>query len=207
MAILAGVYPYLMWRLTRSHVAGLAAPLLVIVSFRVLDARGFYWVPAWTIALCLPWLWLLARRRAVSLVAMIVIGAIAGVTDTFRSGTGLGILVAAAVVSVAATAPWRARFAGVILAVVAYVCMSTGVLDLAYQARAARMGSRPIADHGVAGVTKWSDPTGHPFWHTVYIGLGVIPNRYGIAYDDSVAIAYVHKIDPSAQYLLICRVK
>lgn len=201
MAMLAGVYPYLMWRLTRSRLAALAAPMIVIVSFRVLDGQGFYWVPAWAIALSLPWLWLLARRRSAPLAAMITIGAIAGVTSTFRSHTGLGILVAAAVVSIAASASWRARAAAVILVAAAYLCMSTGVLDLAYQARATRMGSRPIADYGVAGITKWSDPTGHPLWHTVYIGLGVIPNRYGIYYSDSVAAAYVHKIDPTAQYL------
>jgi hypothetical protein len=201
MAILVGVYPYLMWRLTRSRVAALAAPLLVIVSFGVLSGEGFYWVPAWAIALTLPWLWLLARRRSVPLTSLIAIGAIAGVTSTFRSSSGLGILAAAAVVSIAATAPWRARTAGVILAVAAYLCMSSGVLDLAYQARAARMGSSPIYDYGVAGITKWSDPTGHPLWHTLYIGLGVIPNRYGISYSDSVAVAYVHKIDPAAAFV------
>ena len=204
MAIIVGIYPYLMWRLTRSRLAGLAAPVIVIVSFRVLNGDGFYWVPAWTIALTLPWLWLLARRRSAPLAALIAIGAIAGVTSTFRSGSGLGILVATAVVSIAATASWRARAAGVILAAAAYLCMSTGVLDLAYQARAARMDSRPIADYGVtgeAGITKWSDATDHPLWHTVYIGLGVIPNRYGISYSDSVAAAYVHKIDPTAKYV------
>lgn len=201
MAILVGIYPYLIWRLTRSRLAALVAPLLVIVSFTVLDRRGFYWVPAWTIALTLPWLWLLARRRSAPLASLVAIGAIAGVTSTFRSGSGLGILVAAAVVSIAATASWRTRTAGVIVIAAAYLCLSTGVLDLAYQARAARMGSRPISDYGVAGVTKWSDPTGHPFWHTVYIGLGVLPNRYGIYYEDSVAAAYVHKIDPAAAFV------
>jgi hypothetical protein len=201
MAILAGTYPYLMWRLTRSRLAGLAAPLIVIVSFRVLDGQGFYWVPAWTIALCLPWLWLLARRRSAPPGALIAIGALAGVASTFRSGTGLGILVATAFVSLAATGSWRARATGVIVVAAAYLCMSTGVLDLAYQARATRMGSHAITDYGEAGITKWSDPTGHPLWHTVYIGLGVIPNRYGIYYSDSVAAAYVHKIDPTAQYL------
>jgi O-antigen ligase len=200
MAILAGIYPYLMWRLTRSRLAGLAAPLIVILSFRVLDGQGFFWVPAWAIALSLPWLWLLARRRSAPLGALIAIGAVAGVTSTFRSHTGLGILVAAAVVSIAATASWRARAARLILVAAAYLFMSTGVLDLAYQARAARMGSHAIADYGEAGITKWSDPTGHPLWHDVYIGLGVIPNRYGISYRDSVAFAYVHKIDPTAKY-------
>ncbi len=37
---------------------------------------------------------------------------------------------------------------------------------------------------------------GHPLWHTIYIGLGYIPNRYGLAYDDNVALDRVAKVAP-----------
>lgn len=201
MSALASIYLYLIWRLTRSRLAALCAPILVIFASHVLDGGGFYWIPAWTIALTLPWLWIVIRERSAILINVTLIGALAGVTSTFRSGTGLGPLAAAIVVAVIASSGWRRRSAGIVLAILAYVALSTGVLAIAYQARAARMASYPLNIAGQGGITKWSDPAGHPFWHTAYIGLGVIPNRYGITYDDRVAAAYVHRVDPAAPYV------
>jgi hypothetical protein len=40
----------------------------------------------------------------------------------------------------------------------------------------------------------------HMFWHSIYIGLGVVPNKYGIIYRDSSAMNYVHRTDPTARY-------
>ncbi len=40
----------------------------------------------------------------------------------------------------------------------------------------------------------------HPFWHSVYIGLGYLPNQYGIEYRDGVAAAKVASIDPKVAY-------
>ena len=41
----------------------------------------------------------------------------------------------------------------------------------------------------------------HPFWHSVYIGLGFIDNPYVDTYLDEVAIEKVKSIDPSARFL------
>jgi hypothetical protein len=38
----------------------------------------------------------------------------------------------------------------------------------------------------------------HPFWHTVYIGLGFITNDLGLSYSDAVAINKVRSINPLA---------
>lgn len=201
MAVLAGVYPYLIWRLTRSRIAAIFAPIFLVGATSVFDAQGFYWVPAWTIVLAMPWLWMVHKTRSRVILSVTIIGALAGLTSTFRSGTGIGPLVAAVLVGLLVTVGWRERSRVVILAVLAYLAMSTGVLDVAYQARAARMAAYPLNVSGSAGITTWSDPSGHPFWHTAYIGLGVIPNRYGIAYEDQVAAAYVRRIDPTAPYV------
>jgi virulence-associated protein VagC len=201
MALLVGSYPYLMWRLTRSRLAALIAPILVLVSFSVADWQGFYWVPEWALAVTVPWLLFLARNRSASLRSVIAIAAIAGVAGTFRANTGLGILVALGIVVWVATISSRMRIIATLLAVGAYLVMGSGILDLAYQARAKHMGHRPIYGYGIAGFTNWSDRGGHPFWHTVYIGLGVVPNHFGISYSDSVAAAYVHSVDPNAAFV------
>jgi len=43
--------------------------------------------------------------------------------------------------------------------------------------------------------------TGHPFWHSIYIGFGFLSNDYGIQYLDQIAIEKVRSIAPSAKYL------
>jgi hypothetical protein len=41
-------------------------------------------------------------------------------------------------------------------------------------------------------------PFQHLFWHPVYIGLGIRPNKYGIEFSDDCAINKVKSIDPNA---------
>lgn len=41
---------------------------------------------------------------------------------------------------------------------------------------------------------------GHPFWHSVYIGFGYLPNPYGLQYADEVAAAKVASVDPKIPY-------
>ncbi len=43
-------------------------------------------------------------------------------------------------------------------------------------------------------------PDHHPLWHSVYIGLGYLPNSYGIQYNDSVAAQKVTSVDPKIVY-------
>ncbi len=40
----------------------------------------------------------------------------------------------------------------------------------------------------------------HVVWHNIYIGLGFIPNKYGIRYDDSIAGEKAMSISPSVAY-------
>lgn len=41
----------------------------------------------------------------------------------------------------------------------------------------------------------------HPFWHTIYIGLGYLSNNYGLVYLDECAMLRVAKINPNVAYL------
>ncbi|MFN3385096.1 MAG: hypothetical protein ACK42Y_00720 [Candidatus Thermochlorobacter sp.] len=40
----------------------------------------------------------------------------------------------------------------------------------------------------------------HPFWHSIYIGLGFLSNDYGLAYKDEVAEKKVRQVAPHAEY-------
>jgi hypothetical protein len=41
----------------------------------------------------------------------------------------------------------------------------------------------------------------HPFWHSVYLGFSVVPNKYVTGYQDELVFEKVRSIAPSTQYL------
>ena len=198
---MVALYPYTIRRMSGSRIAAALSPVFVLLCFRFLTDDSFYWIPAVTVAVCLPWLLTFARERTAPLGPLVVIAAVAGVTEIFRADTGLGLVIGCIALTMLTPATWRRRAGGAALIALAYIGLSSGVLSLAFQVRGERMQGYPLHTNGEAGVTSWSDPSGHPFWHTVYIGLGVVPNRYGITYSDSVAAAYVRSVDPSAPYV------
>ena len=194
-------YPIAVRRLTGSRFAALLSAPLFILCFRYVFTDGFYWVPGLLVALCVPWLLILARERRAPWPPLVAIAILAGLSSIFRSQTGLGMLIAAVLVCGLAAGPRRRRLLSVALILVAYYAVSVGTLDVAFQARGDRMHGYPIAPHTEADFTSWYDGAGHPLWHTVYIGLGVVKNRYGITYNDSSAADYVASVDPHAVYV------
>jgi hypothetical protein len=44
-------------------------------------------------------------------------------------------------------------------------------------------------------------PAQHALWHSAYIGLGYLPNKWGIQYRDEAAIETVKRVRPNAGYL------
>jgi hypothetical protein len=52
----------------------------------------------------------------------------------------------------------------------------------------------------------------HPLWHSIYIGLGYLPNSYGLEYRDEIGFAAAEKVSPgvvmySAEYESILKTK
>lgn len=43
--------------------------------------------------------------------------------------------------------------------------------------------------------------THHGIWHNAFMGLGYIPNSYGIQWDDTNPIKFVHKVNPNINYM------
>jgi hypothetical protein len=44
-------------------------------------------------------------------------------------------------------------------------------------------------------------PARHPLWHSIYIGLGYLPNDLGLAWKDEVATAKVESLAPNVRFL------
>src|SRR5262249_51443869 len=155
-----------------------------------------YWVTAWGMLLGLPAvalahkLWNGHRRVAVAL--LVASAFLASFVTSIRIQSGLPILISGlGVALVRGGRRWSTAALAPAL-VVAYLSVSTGVLT----------GVRAYRDHVVDSPGFGAgQPTEHPFWHNAYIGLGYLPNRYGIAWDDSIASDAVARARPGTPYL------
>jgi hypothetical protein len=131
------------------------------------------------------------RRRPIGLgwlLAAVLVGGAAEALNLIRSHAASGPLIAIALVLLAhrATA-FRTR-----LMLVAGIAI--GVAGVAY------LGTLPIAARDAYLEAHRNDYqpiiTVHPFWHSVYIGLGFLSNPLGLAYKDDVAMEAARRINP-----------
>jgi hypothetical protein len=191
--VAAAGYPVMFYKLTRSLLAGLAAPVMLVVCVRFMGFNDIYWIPAWGMFVLLPMIFLLARDWSrYGFVGLLAIALAAGWLSSIRNSSGLGIVIAAAAILLLRRWRWWRLLPAI--ALLALVYFSTNVLVLS-QIRAHR--DQTIGDTALSR----NQPTMHSLWHTAYIGLGYLPNNYGIYYNDSVAQARVQREAPGTVYL------
>ena len=191
-AVLALVSPLIFYGLFGSLLAALFAPAAIVFHFDFLANTDIYWISAWCLLLALPLLLLVYERwgrySPLLLAGVVVIGSFA---TSVRIHSGLPILLGALVVAVLRRRSLVGLGATVLLLGVAYL-MFAAVLTGAREYR-----DREVGDPGLSE----RYPTRHPFWHNAYIGLGYLPNRYGIEWNDAISTEFVRQKDPGAGYL------
>lgn len=178
------------FRTTESRVVGVAAALLLAaVTFEIGDV---YSVSAAVLIGGVPWLLAVMRHpRTRTLLALgILAGLGAGLANIMRAHAGTTMaLIAVSGLALTRTVAPRFRVLACLLLVLA---MSAAPVWVA--------AARATRDDYLAKVGDEAATTsvGHPFWHTVYIGLGYVPNTHGIAYRDEIAIDFVRAKAPQA---------
>jgi hypothetical protein len=185
--------PVVFGRLFRSRWAAILAPPALLVCICSFGYGDVYWVSAWVAVTLMPLLVLIARSCARWAAAMLVpIALVAGVATTIRGEAGLGVVLAACGMTLF-RASWRLPLRAAVVAAIAlayaaplYVVLPT---------------IRAHRDHQIGVDLIANAPTSHPLWHTVYIGLGYTPNRYGIHYSDVYAAAAAQEAQPGVPYL------
>jgi hypothetical protein len=186
-------YPVVFYALFRSWGAALLAPLMLLAGARILNGQDIYWVPALAAFALLPPLLLVDRRwPRRSFPIMLGVLAVASVASSFRSNAGLGIAIAAGIVVLAR--PWSLPRKGLAVAalVAAYLSFSVLGMTAIREYRDSWVGDPRFAEQASSA---------HPVWHTAYIGLGYLPNDYGLRYRDEDAIATVELIEPGTEYV------
>jgi hypothetical protein len=169
--------------------AALLAPPTLLVCILSFGFGDIYWVTAWVAVTLMPPLILLLRTRPRHrFPALVAIGLVAGVVTSIRSDAGLAVALAAAAVAAMAGGRRSLRAIAIVAVALAYLAPTLIVLPA-------------IREHRVGVNLSANEPTSHPLWHSLYIGLGYTPNRYGIHYADRYAIAAVRELDPGVRYL------
>jgi hypothetical protein len=210
--LLVLVYPLIVYELFGSVVGAVASPLLVMWRFDFTQRLDLYWILAWCMLLCIPGLvlawrwWGLHRKRAI--VLLIAVTVAASFATSIRIHAGLPILLGGlGIVLTTQTRWWRSRSALVrfwrlprwwvrpaLAAALVLAYLSIATIGFA-AIRAHRNGAIHDAHFGS------SSPTQHPFWHNAYIGLGYLPNKYGIQWFDDVAVDAVERAQPGTGFL------
>ena len=197
-ALLVCVYPLLFYELFGSLVVAVVSPVLP-TAFLIFGNADIYWIAAWCALACLPVLMLLTSRRwsGRSVAACAGVAIVASYASSVRSEAGLGVAIAAVALVLVRERRWRRRLAVGALVAAAYLTVRPALIK----------GVVTYRDHAIASYVHvhpaWSSVSGsgHPFWHSAYIGLGYLPNRWGIAWKDASAEAAVRRVDPKAPYL------
>jgi hypothetical protein len=193
VSLTTAVYPVVFYRLTRSLLAGVAAPFMLIACIISMGFLDIYWIPAWGALTLLPLVFLLARAWPRSgLLALAGISLAAGWMSSIRSESGIGIAVAAATVLLLRRWQWWRLLPALGMLAIVYISINTLVFSAIHANRDRRLG----------GTAKAIDvTTAHTLWHTAYAGLGYLPNRYGLRFNDSVPYERVQREAPYAIFL------
>lgn len=192
-ALLFAVYPLLMYEVMGSLLAAIAAPALVVAWFGFLENSDLYWIAGWSVLLGLP-LVLAAFVRPWgkwSVSFLVAAAVVASFSTSIRIHSGLPVVIAAVAVALLRATSWRARVLAAAAIVIASLSISVGVFSVV----------RLVRDEIVGQPFRKEYPAMHPTWHNAYIGLGYLPNRYGITWNDQVSIDAVKRVDPHAGYL------
>jgi hypothetical protein len=192
-ALLFAVYPLVFYELMGSRLAALAAPPLVLHWFGFLGNSDLYWIVAWCILLGLPLVFAAYVRTwgRVSVALLLAAAFLASFSTSIRIHAGLPIVIAAVAVALLRAPSWRIRVLVAGAIVIASLFFSVGVLST----------TRLVRDEIVGQPFRKHFPGSHPTWHNAYIGLGYLPNKYGITWNDQVSVDAVKRVDPHAGYL------
>ena len=192
MALIPLLYPLLFFLLFDSIAAAVVVPLVALGAVRDLVNTDIYWITAWCVLLGMPIVYLALRyrrRTGLALGLLAVAALVASFATSVRSGAGIGVALAAFGVGVIGMHGWRRRVAAGAIVVVAYLSIATGVIA----------GVRAYRDH-VSHMPPSPIQSSHSLWHPAYLGLGYLPNKWGIRWEDLYGLEAAQRVDPKVLY-------
>lgn len=194
MGLVIFMYPMLSYLLFDSLAIALLSPAPFALRFsRAIPPLDIYWFSAWVLLLCQPIIFLQTRRWgkfSTSILAVLMI--VASAATSLRVHSGLPVLLAVLLLLGMVPLSWRQRLATGVMLSILYLTVQPIGLSLLRRYRNSTIGMATLGS---------GTPNQHPFWHSVYAGLGYLDNGYGLKWDDTTVAEAVRRVDPNAQYL------
>ena len=184
------IAPFLFFSATKALLGALVMPFVLAAQIISIGASDVYWAAAWAVLAGIPLVWYGSRRWSRS--SLIWIGSaalVAGFGSSLRAQAGLPVLLAIAIALLIRPLRWRYRLAIALTAAFCYFGAASALVESARLYRDLSVGESFASRY---------QPS-HIFWHGAYIGLGFMPNQYGLAWDDAVAITAAARVDPQAE--------
>lgn len=203
-ALLIALSPLAFFALTGSLASAVIAPLLIDLQMRFLDNTDIYWISGWVLVLLLPGVFATYRlawtRRSV--VALTAISVIASWATSIRLDSGLPVAIAAVIIALLRQPGRVKKLAVAALLVAAYLSVYPLAFQPIFHARdvaAKKYNATPQTPPGVSLSDVYPDT--HLTWHNMYIGLGYLPNKFGIRWADIVGLEHAERFDPHVVFL------
>jgi hypothetical protein len=190
----AALYPAVFYRLTRSWLAAVAAPLMFLACMVSIGFLDMYWVPAWGALTLLPLVFLLARAwPRFGILAIAGLALAASWMSSIRSDSGLGIAIAAALLLLLRRWRWWRLLPALAMVAVLYISIGAFAFGAIRADRDNRIGKLAAKRVDVTNA--------HSLWHEAYAGLGYLRNGYGLRYTDAVSANRVLRQAPGVTFL------
>lgn len=174
-----------------------AAAWLAGLTWTMATHCDVYLIAPCAVMACTPWiLWAAQRtlRPTAFLSGGLSLGLVMAVANLMRAHTGTAVLLLA-IPAVGFAAQYSRRLR---LGFFALTALGVGGVSL-YQSHLMYRADTYVRQHSPENIS--SRTTSHLFWHSLYIGLGFLPNTHGIEYKDTVAIKIAERLAPEAEYL------
>jgi len=193
-AIAALLYPLLFYEIFASMLVGALAPFGLLLILRAgVPLVDVYWAPALILLLGIPILFSLRGKRVGSVIAGIfALAVLASLSDSIRADSGVGLFIVLIIILFRWLHGWRSRLVAGIVMFVGFLSIYPIAID---GVRAYRNSRLSVTQQGTLTAAS------HTFWHPTYLGLGYIPNNFGITYNDAVGIETAIAYDPRVVYL------
>lgn len=169
---------------------------LLVMTYSALRRGDVYTFQTIAVLSVVPWFLHLEGRKTVGAgSAMFVAGAgiVIGFANLIRSqaATGVAIFV---IVMIALHANWaRKQKLALVAALIAGFVVPTVYFHTLKVRRDAFLAA--VQPDSIRLLDR------HPFWHSVYLGFSVVPNKYVTGYQDELVSEKVRSIAPTVQYL------
>ena len=168
----------------------------VLLTIIELVAGDVYVMNAAAAIACVPWILYFVSHKKITagmLVMFAMTGMLGETATLFRAHAGTGLLLFTLVVTVAL---YQVKPAARVLLITLLLLAAAGPELLIRELYARR---NAFLEHQPRAMLEAGQ--GHPFWHSIYIGLSYVRNSDVPEYRDEVAIAKVRALRPDAAYL------